>query len=339
MPQVLPFTDDPAQSFTVALGGAKFLIEARYNDVAGFWTFDMTAEPSQVQLLAGVPILIGQDLLAPYALGIGGFFATDNVSGGVDAGPDDLGGRVTVTWLSPAELALIPPLEPIPYVPPSVVAPPVIVVPPWTPLSLGSTLKALYEGPGIIQAAGTATAWNDSSGNGSHLTAGVFGTYVANAGHGLPAVSFNGTSQYFTSSAFVTNRSFFAVVGGMNNPTGPACLCGAGRVYAQLGVANQMGVYVTPTFVTSGQTYNTARHSIAIIQRAANDIDFYLDGAKVNATTGTALFMDTQVSMGATETGGQFAVATMELMAICDAPLSNANVALMLGYMNRVYGV
>jgi hypothetical protein len=107
MPQILPFTDEPAQSFTVALGGSKFLIDARYNDIAGFWTFDVTAQTSQVQLVAGVPILIGQDLLAPYALGIGGFLATDTASGGVDAGPDDLGVRVTVTWLSEAELQIV----------------------------------------------------------------------------------------------------------------------------------------------------------------------------------------------------------------------------------------
>lgn len=107
MPQILPFTNDPAQSFTVALGGAKYLFDARYNDVGGFWTFDITAEPSQVQLVAGVPILIGQDLLAPYGLGIGGLFATDTVSGGIDAGPEDLGDRVTVAWLSEAELQII----------------------------------------------------------------------------------------------------------------------------------------------------------------------------------------------------------------------------------------
>jgi len=107
MPQVLPFTSEPAQSFTVALGGSKYLIDARYNDIAGFWTLDITTEPAQVQLVAGVPILIGQDLLSPYALGIGGLLATDTSNSGIDAGPEDLGDRVTVTWLSESELQII----------------------------------------------------------------------------------------------------------------------------------------------------------------------------------------------------------------------------------------
>lgn len=105
MAETLPFTSDPAQTFTVALAGTKYDIEARYNDAAGYWTFDLSLTSTGVTLISEVPILIGQDLLAPYALQIGGFVATDLSGAGLDAGPDDFGDRVIVSWLSPTELA------------------------------------------------------------------------------------------------------------------------------------------------------------------------------------------------------------------------------------------
>lgn len=105
---VLPFTADPAQRFTTQLGDiGQFTFDARYNDRAAYWTFDLTSEPDQTVLVAGVPILIGQDILAPYGLGRGGIFATDDSGAELDAGPEDLGDRVSVIWLSPDELEAI----------------------------------------------------------------------------------------------------------------------------------------------------------------------------------------------------------------------------------------
>lgn len=103
--ETLPFTSDPAQAFTVALGGAKYDVVARYNDSAGFWTLDIAR--AAVPLVSQVPILIGQDMLGPYALQMGGLVATDLSGAGLDAGPDDLGDRVIVCWLSLDELAAI----------------------------------------------------------------------------------------------------------------------------------------------------------------------------------------------------------------------------------------
>lgn len=105
--QTIPFTSDPAQSFRVSLNGNKYQIDARYNDRSGQWTFDITTDPAGEVLVTGVPILIGQDMLAPYVLGIGGMAAADTQTNGIDAGPDDLGTRVTVTWFSEAEMAIL----------------------------------------------------------------------------------------------------------------------------------------------------------------------------------------------------------------------------------------
>lgn len=103
--ETIPFTADPAQTLTVALGTAKYDFAARYNDAWGVWTFDITRTADQVELASQVPILIGQDLIEPYALQMGGIVATDLSGASIDAGPDDFGDRVIVTWLSPEELA------------------------------------------------------------------------------------------------------------------------------------------------------------------------------------------------------------------------------------------
>jgi hypothetical protein len=98
--QLLPFTSDPAQTFSVSLDGSGYKITARYNDLAGYWTFDLARTSDSVVLVSEVPILIGQDLLEPYALQIGAIIAVDSSRTGVDAGPDDLNDRVLVYWYS-----------------------------------------------------------------------------------------------------------------------------------------------------------------------------------------------------------------------------------------------
>ena len=92
---------------TVALGGAKYDFTARYNDKWEAWTFDLVRTADQVPLLSQVPILIGGDILEPYALLMGAVVATDLSGASLDAGPEDLGDRVTVTWLSPDEVATL----------------------------------------------------------------------------------------------------------------------------------------------------------------------------------------------------------------------------------------
>jgi len=101
---VLPFDSDPARVFTTQLGDDKHSLEARYNERSESWTFDVVRDTDQVVLVTGVPLLIGQDMLAPYSLHIGGLVATDLATTDLDPGPDDLGDRVIVTWLSQDEL-------------------------------------------------------------------------------------------------------------------------------------------------------------------------------------------------------------------------------------------
>ena len=106
---LIPFTSDPANIFTVQLGdGNKYDFETRYNegygDVIGFWTFDLTRNLDGVRLVTGVKLLVSQDLIEPYALGMGRIIAFDESNADVEAGADDLGDRVKVYWFAAGEL-------------------------------------------------------------------------------------------------------------------------------------------------------------------------------------------------------------------------------------------
>lgn len=117
----IPFTADAWQTFRTVLGGVEYTFVANYNDRNSVWSFDLYLTKTEQLLVAGVAILIGCDLLAPYALGIGSMIAVDlnaapapqligdtGVVGpmlqSTDAGPDDLGTRVIVVYFTPAEL-------------------------------------------------------------------------------------------------------------------------------------------------------------------------------------------------------------------------------------------
>jgi hypothetical protein len=101
--EFIPFTADPAQSFTVPLGDERFVLDVRYNE-EGVWTLDLTRDSDGVQLLASVPLLLGQDVLSSYALGIGGIVLVDLDGTVTDAGPEDFSERVVALWLTESEL-------------------------------------------------------------------------------------------------------------------------------------------------------------------------------------------------------------------------------------------
>jgi hypothetical protein len=105
--EILPFTDDYDQRFITQLGDEKYVIDSRWNERGQTWSFDLTRDSDQVQLLSGAPLQIGVDVLAPYALGIGGLIVSDLGRKDTDAGPEDLGSRVIVAYLSPEELSAI----------------------------------------------------------------------------------------------------------------------------------------------------------------------------------------------------------------------------------------
>jgi hypothetical protein len=101
------FSSDYDQRFVQELGDEKFRFDARWNERGKTWTFDMVIDATGEVLLAGAPMQVGQDVLAPYALGRGSLIFVDLSRKNTDAGPEDLGTRVVATWFSPDEMAAI----------------------------------------------------------------------------------------------------------------------------------------------------------------------------------------------------------------------------------------
>lgn len=100
----LPVTSDAAQTFVTQLGEVKYQFDVIYNDRSGVWTMTITEFVSQAIIISGLPIVLGQPLLEPYNFGIGELIVSDTSESSRDAGPDDLGTRVKVYWLSPDEV-------------------------------------------------------------------------------------------------------------------------------------------------------------------------------------------------------------------------------------------
>lgn len=100
----LPVTSDAAQTFVTQLGEVKYQFDVIYNDRSGVWTMTITEFVSQAIIISGLPIVLGQPLLEPYNFGIGEMIVSDTSESSRDAGPDDLGTRVKVYWLSPDEV-------------------------------------------------------------------------------------------------------------------------------------------------------------------------------------------------------------------------------------------
>jgi hypothetical protein len=100
----LPFSNDPAQVFTIQLGDAKFVFDSKYNDRSGVWTLDLYDAATKALIVASLPLVIGQDLLEPYNFDMGSILCVDTTGQGMDAGPDELGDRVKVYWFSADEV-------------------------------------------------------------------------------------------------------------------------------------------------------------------------------------------------------------------------------------------
>src|ERR1700719_665867 len=60
------------QKLQITLAGTVYTLTVRWNDMNGAWTLDM-ADASQNPIISGIPVVTGEDLLAPYGyLNFGG---------------------------------------------------------------------------------------------------------------------------------------------------------------------------------------------------------------------------------------------------------------------------
>lgn len=104
--RLIPFTGLPAESLTLELGDRRLVFEALYSELSGVWSLSISEGGSA--LVAGLAVVIGVDLLAPYNLGIGRLYAVAIESPEVDAGEGELGIRVLLVHLTEGEASAFP---------------------------------------------------------------------------------------------------------------------------------------------------------------------------------------------------------------------------------------
>lgn len=88
------------QSFSLRLDGAVYSVRLRFNTRAGFWALDLGAADG-AELLAGLAVRLGVDLLAPYAddrFPPGRLFAVNYVADYAEPDRDSLGRDVAIVY-------------------------------------------------------------------------------------------------------------------------------------------------------------------------------------------------------------------------------------------------
>lgn len=100
----LPIIDAPSQSFTTTLSGRRCDFLVNYSTWAGRWSFDLSIDG--VKVLAGRRIVLGVDLIAQFAFGIGSLIAAPWGDDEAEPGRTELpSGRVRLFHYDPLEVA------------------------------------------------------------------------------------------------------------------------------------------------------------------------------------------------------------------------------------------
>jgi len=99
----LPLSNDASQAFTTQLGSAKYDFQVVYNERSGVWMLSMYDNSTKDPILVSLPLVLGQELFAPYNLNIGRMLVVDLSNQNSEATYNDLGDRVKVYWFSDDE--------------------------------------------------------------------------------------------------------------------------------------------------------------------------------------------------------------------------------------------
>lgn len=98
----IPLTVDGEQEFDVPLNGVKYNFRVIYNTRLGIWSMDIALQG--VELISGVALVIGANLLARYNLPLSRLFMVNVLEGDADATADNLGSGVRLFVLTAEEL-------------------------------------------------------------------------------------------------------------------------------------------------------------------------------------------------------------------------------------------
>ena len=103
MPSQITVIDHPSQKLTISLGGQRVGLHLKYNTRSNRWTFDLT-NADNVRLVMGRKLVLGADLLAPFAFGLGQIRAFAP-NAGTEPGREELPlNKVLVVHIAPGEV-------------------------------------------------------------------------------------------------------------------------------------------------------------------------------------------------------------------------------------------
>lgn len=102
MPSQITIADQPSQKLTISLGGVRVGLHFKYSTRTNRWTFDLTNSDNQ-RVIMGRKLVLGADLLAPFAFGLGQIRAFAPVPG-TEPGREELPlNKVLVIHIAPGE--------------------------------------------------------------------------------------------------------------------------------------------------------------------------------------------------------------------------------------------
>lgn len=102
-PQIIPIiAGTPAQTFSIILNEISYIMTAKWNSRADFWTLDIADENNTV-LINNVALKIGVDLLEPFNLGIGNIYVVNFSGGGIEPSLLNIGEETALIYIAPDE--------------------------------------------------------------------------------------------------------------------------------------------------------------------------------------------------------------------------------------------
>lgn len=234
----------------------------------------------------------------------------------------------------------------------------------WTATPATSSFKIHFQADSLSSLANSATVttWNDNSGNGNHISAGVSPTYSASGMNSKPAVSFaRASTQYLTRAAGVglggDNFSMFsvfnpAIIGGDMGIFSIGSTCGYDKEqmisditnFLQAGVCNVISIGASTNPVSSGISYI---HSFTYQISSTGNV--YLNGTSVVSmgTPPTSYLGNMDIAVGrrmndytlAPIANTKYFNGLISEAIYYDGSLSNANRTLVECYLSSKYNI
>ncbi len=104
--EIITLTGVPREAVQFDFDGTRLTLSVAYSNRRGGWSLslsDRTTDPP-TPILSGVAIVVGVDIFKPYALGLGTLVAVAVERPGEDPGRGEMGGRVKLIYVPPAEV-------------------------------------------------------------------------------------------------------------------------------------------------------------------------------------------------------------------------------------------